>query len=104
MEYLLLTLQIPDFISRQDISQMSDAQLDEFLDNIRARRMASFYVFEQTQADLAQVQEEKAKVMLEKELDQIIKTVASVDKGLEKLETRINKLRGLRIQAGLTLI
>lgn len=97
-------MQLPDFISRSDIAQMSDAQLDEFLENIRARRMASFYIFEQTQADLAAVQEEKAKLALEKELDQIIKTVASVDKNLEKLETRINKLRGLRIQAGLSIL
>lgn len=94
----------PDFISRHDISVMNDEQLDELINGIRIRRMASFYIYEQTQADLAQVQEQKAKLSLEKELDQIIKVLSTLDKNFEKLETRIHKLRGLRIQANLQIM
>lgn len=96
--------QIPDFITRVDISKMNDTQLDELISAIRTRRMSSFIVYQQTVADKEQAATDKALVAIEKELDMIIKAIETVDKGLEKLETRINKLRGLRIQAGLNVV
>lgn len=94
----------PDFITRIDISTMNDEQLEELLEAIRSRRMMSFIIYEQTQADLELIQVEKAKVALEKQCAQIVKTLGTLDKNFEKLETQISKMRGLRIQAGLNII
>lgn len=94
----------PDFITRVNISEMDDAALDEMLSVIAARRMKSFIIFEQTQADKAAIAQDKAKIMLEKEEEQIIKVLAALDKNFEKLEMRIHKLRGLRLQAGLPML
>ncbi len=95
---------VPDFITRVDIEQMTDPQLDELINAIKTRRMSSFVVYQQTVADREQVLVEKAGVAIDKLLDQMIKQIAAVDKGLEKLETQVNKLRGLRIQAGINIV
>lgn len=94
----------PDFVTRVDINSMSDAQLDEFIGKIRLRRMASFIIYQTTLADAEAVAEEKAKTKLDKKLSMVSKTIETLDKNFEKLETQINEVRGLRIQAGLSVI
>lgn len=93
-----------DFITRVDINQMSDKELDEFLASIRVRRMSSFIIFQQTKEELSMVAEEKARVRLNNEVTQVLKLLNTLDKQFEKLELRVHKIRGLRIQAGLTVI
>lgn len=93
-----------DFITRVDINSMSDKELDDFLGAIRTRRMSSFIIFQQTQEELSVVAEEKARVRLENEVTQVLKLLNTLDKQFEKLELRIHKIRGLRIQAGLTVV
>lgn len=95
---------IPDFITRVDISQMNDAQLDDLVNAIKTRRMSSFIVYQQTVADKEQAASDKALIALDKEMGQILKVLNTIDGNIEKLETRINKVRGLRIQAGLNVI
>lgn len=95
---------VPDYITRVDIESMTDPQLDDLINAIRTRRMSSFVVYQQTVADREQVLVEKAGVAIDKLLDQMIKQIGAVDKGLEKLETQVNKLRGLRIQGGINIL
>lgn len=94
----------PDFITRVDISRMTDPELDQFIERIRLRRMASFVIYQQTEADKQSVREERARAALEKEITMIHKQLDTLDRHFEKLETRIHKLRGLRIQAGLPVL
>lgn len=94
----------PDFITRVDISRMTDAELDIFIEKIKLRRMASFVIYQQTQADLELVKEERARERLNKKMEQISKTCDQLDKNFEKLEKQINEMRGLRIQAGLQVL
>lgn len=94
----------PDFIDRGDISAMTDEQLDEMLQAIRVRRMKSFIIYQQSEDEREAITVEKAKVAIEKNLGAIIKTLNALDKNYEKLETQVNKLRGLRIQAGLSVM
>ncbi|MBU2051484.1 MAG: hypothetical protein KKH61_21245 [Gammaproteobacteria bacterium] len=94
----------PDFVTRIDVNSMSDQELDEFLERIRMRRMASFIIYQTTQAELAEMAEEKAKIRLTNEVTQIEKLLTTLDKQFEKLEIRINKMRGLRIQAGMSVM
>lgn len=93
-----------DFITRHDIRSMSDDALDEFLNAIRVRRMASYETYKRTVADKQAVLEERALEKLDKKCEQIVKKLATIDKQFEDLETYVNQLRGLRIQAGLELI
>lgn len=95
---------VPDFITRVDISKMSDEQLDSFLEGIRERRMLTLVVYEQTLMDKEEAASEKAKAAIERELVQIMKAIEALNKCFDKLELRINKLRGLRIQAGLHVV
>ena len=95
---------VPDFITRADISQMNDEQLEAFLEGIRERRMLTLIVYEQTLMDKEEAASEKAKLAIDKELTQIMKTIEALNKNFDKLEDRINKLRGLRIQAGLHVV
>lgn len=96
--------EVPDFITRVDISRMNDQQLDAMLETIRARRMTPILVYKQTQAEHALIQEAKVRERVEKKEQQIIKKLAVVDKHFEDLEKFVNELRGLRIQAGLEII
>ncbi len=94
----------PDFITRVDISKMNDEQLETLIEMIKLRRMSSFVIYQQTVNDREQIAIEKAAIAVDKMCDQIIKQLNTVDKNMEKLETQINKLRGLRIQAGLNIV
>lgn len=94
----------PDFITRIDINTMNDQELEEFIERIRMRRMASFIIYQQTQADMEEVREEKAKLKLVAKVAQIERMFPVIDKQLEKLETQINMMRGLRIQAGMSVL
>lgn len=95
---------VPDFITRVHISKMNDAQLDEMVEQIRARRQTPVLVYKQSQADHHAINEAKVRAKVDKKEEQIVKQIAAVDTQLEKLEKFINELRGLRIQAGLEVI
>ena len=96
--------EVPDFITRVDISRMNDQQLDEMLEQIRSRRMTPLLIYKQTMADNARIDEAKVKAKVEKKEEQIVKKLAVVDQHFEALEKMVNELRGLRIQAGLEII
>jgi septal ring factor EnvC (AmiA/AmiB activator) len=96
--------QPPDFITRVDISNMSDEQLDTMLKGIRERRLLNYLVYKTTEDQKNEAKTDKAKAAIEHKCDQIIRQLISVDKGFDKLEKYINELRGLRIQAGMTVI
>lgn len=95
---------IPDFITRVDIAQMPDDQLDEMLTAIRDRRMHSYAIYKQTQDQREEIEQERVKERIEKKCTQIIKKMNLLDKHTDDLEKFINELRGLRIQAGLEII
>lgn len=99
-------LEVPDFITRADISKYTDVQLDDMLEAIRLRRTTSYIITKRTQSDLAAglADTEKAAVAADKKATQIIKTLATLDANFEKLERQVNELRGLRIQAGLEIV
>lgn len=97
----VIAVTIPDFISPPDISKMSDEQLEQLLNLIRMRRMASAMIYEKTQREKEAVSEEKAKAQLEKKAVQVFTLLEKAFDTLDKLELRVNEMRALRIQAGL---
>lgn len=95
---------VPDFITRVDINKMSDEQLDELLEAIRGRRMNNYIIYKQTEEEKETIRIEKARVLVDKKAEQIVKSLASLDKTFEKLEKQVAELRGLRIQANMSVL
>jgi hypothetical protein len=92
---------LPEFISQQDISTMTDDQLDQLINLIRLRRLNSTLIYERTMREKEQLTLSKAREQLDKKCGQVWKELDRALTVLEKLELRINEMRALRIQAGL---
>lgn len=93
---------IPDFITPQDITTMSDEQLEQMLNLIRVRRLQSAMIYESTKKQKEEVTAAKARAALEKKAEQVFNELDKAFKTLEKLELRVNELRALRLQGGLS--
>jgi len=90
--------QPPDFITRQDITEMSDDEIDALLVPIRERRLKMAVLHRQA----LELKEEKARGKAREKLgDQIRmleKELASMDKLIEKLDKRVLNIRALRLE------
>lgn len=95
---------IPEFITAKDIDAMSDDELDALVAAIRTRRLASYHVYKQTKEEKDALERDKVRAKIEKKCEQIIRDINAADKALEKMETHIAELRGLRLQAGLAVM
>lgn len=95
---------IPEFIKMSDVRDMTDDQLDEMLAAIRTRRMVNFSIYRATEDEKSAINAGKVREKIDKKCDQIIKDLNTIDKAFEKLEQHIAELRGLRLQAEMTLI
>lgn len=95
---------VPDFVTRISINEMNDDQLDAQLEQIRSRRMLSYIIYRQTEEDRKAVTEAKAAVRLDTKMNQIAKDLEQFDKLFDRLEKHVHELRGLRIQAGMTVL
>ncbi len=94
----------PDFITRVDISQMSDEQLDEMIAGIRNRRMRAFLIYQTTEEQKKEIADAKTAAAVEKQLGMIAKQLDATNKSIDKLETMTHKLRGLRLQASMSAL
>lgn len=97
-------VEIPEFITPKDIDAMNDDQLDAMIAAIRTRRMNSYTVYKQTVAEKNAINEEKAKIKVDKKCDQIIRKLNTIDKQMDDLEKFVAELRGLRLQAGMQIL
>lgn len=92
---------IPEHIQPTCIADMSTEQIDKLLESIRERRLRAAKHYEEAQAAKALVAEEKARASLEKQLEMCEGNLSRVDKALDALETRVNKIRALRLEIGI---
>lgn len=96
--------EVPEFITQSDIDKMNDEQIDAMIAAIRTRRLSSYVVYKQTMDEKNAISEEKAKVRVEKKCEMIIRKLNTIDKQMDDLEKYIAELRGLRLQAGLSIL
>lgn len=92
---------VPEFIMPANISQLTDEQVDELLEGIRARRMQKLIVYAETMKKRELAVAAKLEAQFDKKLSQFNKQLVTVDKALEKLDKLTNEIRGLRLQLGL---
>lgn len=98
------SVQVPDFIKREDIEKMDDDTLDALIAAIRTRRLLNVEVYKRTKVERAAVNDAQVKAKIDKKIDQIMRKLKAVDTHVEMLEKYIAELRGLRLQADLPLM
>jgi len=96
-----IAVSIPEFIEPSDISKMSDEQLEQVLQLVRLRRMQSTLIYEQTQVQKQQIQDEKNYMRLDKAGIKVFTKMEKAFKALDDLELAVNEMRAWRLQSGL---
>lgn len=91
----------PEHITPANIFQLDGDQLDALIENIRERRMSSVRMHEAAVKAAQEAADEKARMALMKQCDMCVNNITRVDKALEALEQRVNKIRALRLELGL---
>ncbi len=93
----------PDFIDPKDIRDMSVEEFDQHIDRIRVERLKAARVYKQKLADKKLIEDEKARVQLEKVYEMLGKDIAFVDKALTRMCNRFVKVQVLRLQLGIDI-
>lgn len=88
-------------ITPRALYNMTTEEMDALLDNIRNRRLSSVRQYEAAQKAAQEAADEKARLALFKQAEMCANNIVRVDKALEALETRVNKIRALRLELGL---
>lgn len=91
----------PEHITPRAIYQMDNDALDMLLDTVRERRLSSVRQYEAAQNAAKEAADEKARLDLFKQCEMCANNIVRVDKALDALETRVNKIRALRLELGL---
>lgn len=92
---------IPEHITPRAIYDMTSDEHEKMLDALRERRLKSVRMYEQAQQAAQEAADDKARAQLWKQCEMCEGNITRVDKALDALETRINKMRALRLQLGL---
>lgn len=92
---------IPDIITPHSIYQMTAEQHEALLDKIRSRRLSSVRQYEEAMKAAQEAADEKARIALFKQCTMCESNIIRADKALDALETRVNKIRALRLELGL---
>ena len=90
--------QTPDFITRKDITQMTDDEIDVMLLPIRERRLKMAKLHQEAIALKEEKARGKAQVKLADQIRMLEKELASMDKLIEKLDKRVLNIRALRLE------
>ena len=92
---------VPEHIKPAAIYQMNTDQLDELLKVIRERRLQPVKAHEAAMQAAKEASDDKARLSLLKQCEMASSNIVRVDKAIDALETRINKIRALRLELGL---
>jgi hypothetical protein len=92
---------IPEHITPHSIHALTVDQLDELVELIKHRRLSSIRNYELALEKAKQLSDTKARTAMLKQTELISKTLVVTKKNLELLETRVNKIRVLRMELGL---
>lgn len=92
---------IPEHITPRALYQMSFDEMEKLLEGIRKRRLSAVRQHEEAVRIAKEATDEKARISLYKQCEMCEKNIERVDKALDALETRVNKMRALRLELGL---
>ena len=88
-------------VEKRSIDQLSNEELDILLEGLRARRLVSVALYQQSVAEKRKLQEQRDKEVLARQLELGAKELERVNTALDKLETRIRRIQALKLQLGI---
>ena len=90
-----------EFITPKALYSMNDDAIEDMLEQLRDRRLSAVRLHEQALKAAQEAADEKARLSLFKQCEMATGNITRVDKALDALEKRINKIRALRLELGL---
>ena len=103
METSELPQRPPDFIDPKCITDMSVEEFDRHIDRIRVERLKAVRLYKKKLADRQAIEDEKARVKLDKLYEMLGKDVDAVDKVLTRMCERFIKVQAFRLQLGIDI-
>lgn len=88
-------------IHRKTFLEMNEVEQTEFISALRDRRLSPINTYNEILKALHEKKQTKLKEKLDKELKLFDKCLVRVDKYLDELQDRSNKLRAIKIQLDL---
>ncbi len=85
-------------IERVTIANMTTDEHDAALAQRRERRLSAFAVYQAAEESKKRATDERLRAQLEKQLDMMVKDFVRVDAAIEKLDSRILKVAGIRLE------
>lgn len=92
---------VPEHITPAALYKMTGDEVDALVERLRTRRLDSVRQFEASQKAAQEAADEKARLQLMKQCEMCANNLNRVDKALDALETRVTKIRALRLELGL---
>lgn len=92
---------IPEHITPISLYQMSPDAIETLMEGIRKRRLSAARQYEAALVAAKEASDERARLSLMKQCEMACNNIARVDKAIEALEDRVNKIRALRLELGL---
>ena len=83
---------------RKRVNELTDNELNQLLDRKREKRLQQVRVYERAKQAAKEQEQEKARKNLERQCELFEKDLATVDRALDRLEQRANKIRAYRLQ------
>lgn len=80
------------------INEMTNEELDRFLESVRERRLAPVRIYKEALALKARVAEEKAIAKLDKQIHMLDKEIVSLDKAIAKVEKRVLNIKAIKLE------
>lgn len=90
----------PEFIVPIDLTQFTDAQLDELVSSIQQRRLVAHHRFNDSKRLRNAADKNNLSVRYDKVMHKMAVELDKYDKYVTKLEAAANELRALRLQLG----
>ena len=85
-------------IQLADITQMTEEERENLLNQIRERRLAPVKVYEELTEMMQLARSDQLELSWTKQMEMFVKELARVDKALEALASRSTKLRAIRLE------
>ena len=92
---------IPDFIQPRALHELTSDELEKLMTDVRERRLYGAMVHAQAMAAAKEASDQRAREALEKQCGMLEAALDRVDKAVDAMEARINKIRALRLELGL---
>jgi hypothetical protein len=92
---------IPEHIEPRSLTDFNSDELEALLTRVRAARLRGAQIHAEAMAAAKMARDDKAREQLETQCGMLQAGIERVDKAVEAMDARINKIRALRLELGL---